>query len=186
MESSPQPSLDEDDQIRPYEHSDQKQYARFGDIWVLEDKPCDRPTLRRVKDAARELDLNEHRIRRATMRYGGPSALKVYRRPRALDPRRADHIRAWVDLDEVKALATAEGWPAASQDPLVPRALAKRFRILERDGFACRYCGRRPPAVVLEVDHVMPRCLGGSDDPTNLVAACEDCNAGKHKLPLKP
>jgi hypothetical protein len=32
---------------------------------------------------------------------------------------------------------------------------------------------------VLTVDHVMPTALGGSDDPTNLVAACKDCNSGK-------
>jgi hypothetical protein len=31
----------------------------------------------------------------------------------------------------------------------------------------------------MTVDHVVPTALGGSDDPTNLVAACKDCNAGK-------
>lgn len=31
----------------------------------------------------------------------------------------------------------------------------------------------------MTVDHVLPVALGGSDDPTNLVAACVDCNAGK-------
>lgn len=36
-----------------------------------------------------------------------------------------------------------------------------------------------PPDVVLTVDHVVPVSLGGSDDPSNLVAACRDCNAGK-------
>jgi len=35
------------------------------------------------------------------------------------------------------------------------------------------------PDVTLTVDHVTPVALGGSDDPTNLVAACQDCNAGK-------
>src|SRR5690606_40826449 len=32
---------------------------------------------------------------------------------------------------------------------------------------------------VLTIDHVLPVALGGSDDPSNLVAACRDCNAGK-------
>lgn len=54
-----------------------------------------------------------------------------------------------------------------------------RFRILQRDRFTCRYCGRCPPAVVLEVDHVHPRSEGGSDDPDNLVSSCLDCNRGK-------
>lgn len=54
-----------------------------------------------------------------------------------------------------------------------------RFQIFQRDGFACVYCGRRTPAVTLEVDHRIPRCAGGSDDPSNLVSACWDCNRGK-------
>lgn len=56
---------------------------------------------------------------------------------------------------------------------------ATRFRVLEAAGFTCQYCGRRAPAVALEVDHVQPRARGGSHDPVNLVAACTDCNRGK-------
>lgn len=60
-------------------------------------------------------------------------------------------------------------------------AVSKRLRyeVLRRDNHACRYCGRSAPEVALTVDHVVPVALGGSDDPTNLVAACRDCNAGK-------
>lgn len=54
-----------------------------------------------------------------------------------------------------------------------------RFRILARDRFTCRYCGRCAPEVVLEVDHVHPRSEGGSNDEDNLVSACHDCNSGK-------
>lgn len=54
-----------------------------------------------------------------------------------------------------------------------------RYEVLRRDGFACRYCGAMAPDVKLTVDHVMPVALGGTDDPTNLVTACADCNAGK-------
>lgn len=54
-----------------------------------------------------------------------------------------------------------------------------RYEILKRDGHACRYCGGAAPDVRLTVDHVTPTALGGSDDPSNLVAACGDCNAGK-------
>lgn len=31
----------------------------------------------------------------------------------------------------------------------------------------------------ITVDHVTPVALGGSDEPSNLVAACADCNIGK-------
>lgn len=54
-----------------------------------------------------------------------------------------------------------------------------RFEVLRRDNHTCRYCGGTAPNVVLTVDHVTPVALGGSDDPSNLVAACRDCNAGK-------
>ena len=54
-----------------------------------------------------------------------------------------------------------------------------RFEVLRRDDHTCRYCGGRAPDVTLTVDHVIPRSLGGSDAPDNLVAACRDCNAGK-------
>ena len=61
-------------------------------------------------------------------------------------------------------------------------ALSKRlrFEILRRDGFQCRYCGlRSTEGNGLTVDHVTPVTLGGTDEPSNLVAACIDCNAGK-------
>lgn len=54
-----------------------------------------------------------------------------------------------------------------------------RYEVLRRDGFACRYCGGTAPDVRLTVDHVMPVALGGNDEPSNLVAACVDCNSGK-------
>ena len=58
-------------------------------------------------------------------------------------------------------------------------SLGMRFTILERDSFTCRFCGKRAPETELEVDHVMPRSKGGSDDTSNLVTACRDCNRGK-------
>lgn len=54
-----------------------------------------------------------------------------------------------------------------------------RYEVLRRDGFKCRYCGRGAPEVKLTVDHVTPVALGGTDEATNLVAACLECNAGK-------
>lgn len=54
-----------------------------------------------------------------------------------------------------------------------------RFEVFKRDEFTCRYCGRKSPDVVLEADHIVPVCNGGSDDPINLTTACWDCNRGK-------
>jgi hypothetical protein len=46
------------------------------------------------------------------------------------------------------------------------------------------YCGKMPPEVTLQVDHVVPICKGGPDDSHNLVTSCRDCNAGKSGVPL--
>lgn len=54
-----------------------------------------------------------------------------------------------------------------------------RYEILRRDNHTCRYCGAAAPDVPLRVDHVVPVALGGNDAPSNLVAACQDCNSGK-------
>lgn len=59
-----------------------------------------------------------------------------------------------------------------------------RFEVFKRDDFQCRYCGRRSPEVVLEVDHIVPVCEGGDDDPMNLVTSCWECNSGKAGVPL--
>jgi hypothetical protein len=58
-----------------------------------------------------------------------------------------------------------------------------RFEILRRDNHTCRYCGAQAPDVPITVDHVIPGTLGGNDEPSNLVAACKDCNAGKSSVP---
>jgi len=71
-----------------------------------------------------------------------------------------------------------------STTPRKPLSKRKRFEILKRDGFVCKYCGRSPAAVPLTVDHVIPIAGGGTDTPDNLVAACEDCNAGKSAVHL--
>lgn len=59
-----------------------------------------------------------------------------------------------------------------------------RFEVFKRDKFICSYCGKRPPDVILEVDHVVPRCKGGGDEEANLVTSCFDCNRGKAGRPL--
>jgi hypothetical protein len=54
-----------------------------------------------------------------------------------------------------------------------------RFEVFARDAFTCQYCGRRPPEVVLECDHIHPQSKGGGDEIINLITSCYDCNRGK-------
>lgn len=65
-----------------------------------------------------------------------------------------------------------------------PLSKRTRFEVFKRDGFACQYCGRTPPSVLLEIDHVVPVAEGGTDVVHNLVTACFDCNRGKAAVPL--
>jgi len=60
-----------------------------------------------------------------------------------------------------------------------------RIKILERDNFTCQYCGRKPPEVQLEIDHIHPKSKGGVDKEHNLRTSCRDCNIGKGDILLK-
>ncbi len=63
-----------------------------------------------------------------------------------------------------------------------------RFDVFKRDNFKCQYCGRTPPAVILELDHIIPKSKRGADNIDNYATACFDCNRGKgkHKLDSLP
>lgn len=54
-----------------------------------------------------------------------------------------------------------------------------RFEVFKRDKFSCRYCGKNPPDVLLELDHIVPVAAGGGNDPSNLLTSCRACNGGK-------
>jgi len=65
-----------------------------------------------------------------------------------------------------------------------PLSKAVRFEVFKRDHFKCQYCGAVAPDVLLHVDHISPVYEGGTDDITNLITACQNCNLGKSKTPL--
>jgi 5-methylcytosine-specific restriction endonuclease McrA len=54
-----------------------------------------------------------------------------------------------------------------------------RINLMARDGFQCQYCGRRPHRAELNLDHVVPRSLGGRSTWENVVTSCVDCNRRK-------
>lgn len=56
----------------------------------------------------------------------------------------------------------------------------KRARVLERDSFCCKPCEREGKlTVATQVDHVIPKAEGGSDDDDNLQAICDPCHEAK-------
>jgi 5-methylcytosine-specific restriction endonuclease McrA len=54
-----------------------------------------------------------------------------------------------------------------------------RINIFARDSFTCQYCGTRPHRAELNLDHVVPRALGGRSTWENVVCSCVDCNRRK-------
>ncbi len=97
---------------------------------------------------------------------------------------------AWrrVDLGEGReAIGTLSGAIA------VPRVIAlKRFdriprrhvrfsrtNIFNRDHYTCQYCDEAPPRAQLNLDHVIPRALGGPTTWENVVCCCVPCNRRK-------
>lgn len=54
-----------------------------------------------------------------------------------------------------------------------------RVNVFARDRYTCQYCGVRPPRSELNLDHVVPRSLGGKTSWENVVCSCVDCNRRK-------
>ena len=54
-----------------------------------------------------------------------------------------------------------------------------RYEVLKSAAFHCELCGISADLKALEVDHIIPRNQGGTDDINNLQALCFTCNAMK-------
>ena len=54
-----------------------------------------------------------------------------------------------------------------------------RYEVLKSAKYKCELCGISADVKALEVDHIVPRSNGGSDDITNFQALCYSCNATK-------
>lgn len=74
----------------------------------------------------------------------------------------------------------------ASEAPEDSEQALRRRKHAEAGG-KCTYCrtaityyAKRHET--LEIDHVIPKCVGGTDDDANLVAACRSCNRSKGKM----
>jgi 5-methylcytosine-specific restriction endonuclease McrA len=59
------------------------------------------------------------------------------------------------------------------------------WEVVKRDGRKCNLCGYDQDESNLNVDHIMPLALGGSDAVTNLQILCKVCHIKKDKnVPL--
>lgn len=67
----------------------------------------------------------------------------------------------------------------------LPQSVRDAFRleVFERDRWACRIRGKNCTGYAEELDHIVPRHLGGALlDPDNARASCMPCNRGRRYL----
>jgi 5-methylcytosine-specific restriction endonuclease McrA len=86
------------------------------------------------------------------------------------------HAKFCSDRCRVKSHRVASGQQQARSI-----SLKTRFNVFSRDDYRCQMCGRNADEhkVVLHIDHMLPVSRGGSDDISNLITLCSDCNMGK-------
>ncbi len=59
------------------------------------------------------------------------------------------------------------------------RKQSKRLKVFEKYKGHCAYCGIMLSVKKLNVDHIIPSYLGGSNDLENLNPSCRRCNSWK-------
>lgn len=113
----------------------------------------------------------------------GPPTYKVKGKPRW----RLDEVMSFIESGRVdpgeKALvASRPKWVKPQRTKRRGLKPGARFDVLAKCGFRCVYCGRSAAdGAHLEVDHKRSLADGGSHTGDNLVAACRECNIGKHQ-----
>ena len=80
------------------------------------------------------------------------------------------------EITERQLLGTT---PSQQRQTRTALSLKVRWDVLKRDNYRCVRCGKRPPDVVLEVDHKVSVKCGGTNDISNLRTLCWPCNHGK-------
>ena len=60
-----------------------------------------------------------------------------------------------------------------------PIAYEEYLKLILQAPLECVRCGRRPPSVILHVDHIVPASRGGSSKRANLQFLCAECNLRK-------
>jgi 5-methylcytosine-specific restriction protein A len=75
----------------------------------------------------------------------------------------------------IATLDTRQGSSAAVERIRGYKLTKIRERVLLRDGYACRDCGRA--SIHLEIHHDHPLHLGGQETDANRVSLCKACHA---------
>ncbi len=94
----------------------------------------------------------------------------------SLEERRSIISECEVKISEFIRARGLTTWSGLLELDPVPESI--RYQVLKRDR-RCQLCGGGPEASPLQVDHIVPRSQGGSNDISNLQVLCALCNRGK-------
>ncbi|MFN7583910.1 MAG: HNH endonuclease [bacterium] len=72
-------------------------------------------------------------------------------------------------------------WRVMSSPYATAEYKRNRKIVLEAANWTCHYCGN--PAN--EADHILPVSLGGSNEVSNLLPCCKQCNSGRGNQTMK-
>jgi len=57
---------------------------------------------------------------------------------------------------------------------------SKKNIILNKSNHNCWYCGQSLENIARDIEHQNPKCKGGTNDISNLVYSCKNCNSEKY------
>ena len=120
-------------------------------------------------------DLSRSSVNRALSELEGLGL--IAREPRRGDDGKAQSTTYRLLFDDELAAASVGTLEPSHHIPAHVRA-----EVFARDANSCLYCGCELVGSERCIDHIIPRCRGGSDDPENLATACRSCNSQKGEL----
>lgn len=86
-------------------------------------------------------------------------------------------------LTEEEQLPSEDTRPAGRRMGSGRRSRIRKMLCNEQRGF-CAYCGRKVRRRNMQIEHMVPRALDGTDHRDNLVGVCKPCNDAKGDMPL--
>ena len=166
-------------------HEARKRLFNIDDDWKPTPEPIDSPVGnpavdRVLKQVARWIDM-------ATERWGIPVSANI------------EHVREGLTSDKVAKAIIKENQDRKKKNDEVAEEITKRLGLpgrarrnhtikyfaLRRQNCKCLYCGTGISFEKAEMDHIVPRTNGGSNNRrTNLAAVCRSCNKSKSNTPF--
>ena len=121
-------------------------------------REANRERMRETKRKYRNANLERERERTRMWHRANPEKLIVYNRNRRARKLLAPGTHTAADIRAIKV----------------------------KQKHCCYYCGKHESEFdnKWHVDHITPLSRGGSNDPANLICACESCNGSKHNKKL--